>query len=173
ADVQVIVPIGTLLGLDAESGELVGYGPIPATVAREIASRPTSTWRRMLTDQQGHLVELGERRYPSPGQKRHVQARNPCCMFPHCTRRAWRCDLDHTRPYAWGGKTLVENLGPLCRRHHRVRHHSRWQVTQPWPGVFRWTSPTGRRYEVRPHSYLDGESTTVDLGMSGGNDQSR
>ncbi|KPM53783.1 hypothetical protein ACG83_21335 [Frankia sp. R43] len=163
ADVQVIVPIGTLLGLDAEPGELVGYGPIPATVAREIASRPTSTWRRMLTNEQGHLVELGERRYPSPAQKRHVRARNPCCTFPHCTRRAWRCDLDHTRPYASGGKTLVENLGPLCRRHHRVRHHSRWRVVQPRPGVFCWMSPTGRRYEVRPHSYLDGECATVEL----------
>ncbi|WP_054568175.1 HNH endonuclease signature motif containing protein [Frankia sp. R43] len=163
ADVQVIVPIGTLLGLDADPGELVGYGPIPAVVAREIASRPASTWRRMLTDGLGSLVELGERRYPSPGQRRHVQVRNPCCTFPHCTRGAWRCDLDHTRPYAAGGKTLVENLGPLCRRHHRVRHHSRWRVVQPRPGVFRWTSPTGRRYEVRPHSYLDGECATVEL----------
>ncbi|CUU54008.1 protein of unknown function (DUF222) [Parafrankia irregularis] len=173
ADVQVIVPIGTLLGLDGEPGELAGYGPIPATVAREIALRPTSTWRRMLTDPQGHLVELGERRYPSPAQKRYVRARNPCCMFPRCSRRAWRCDLDHTKPYAGGGKTLVENLGPLCRRHHRVRHHGRWRVTQPRPGVFRWTSPTGRRYEVRPHSYLDGESTTIDHGMSGENDRLR
>ncbi|CUU53682.1 protein of unknown function (DUF222) [Parafrankia irregularis] len=171
ADVQVIVPVGVLLGLDGEPGELAGYGPIPATIAREIALRPTSTWRRMLTDPQGHLVELGERRYPSPAQVRHVRARNPCCMFPRCSRRAWRCDLDHTKPYAGGGKTLVENLGPLCRRHHRVRHHGRWRVTQPRPGVFRWTSPTGRRYEVRPHSYLDGENITLDQGMSGENDR--
>ncbi|EFC85465.1 hypothetical protein [Parafrankia sp. EUN1f] len=42
-------------------------------------------------------------------------------------------------------------------------------MTQPRPGVFRWTSPTGRRYEVRPHSYLDGENTTTDHGMSGEN----
>ncbi|CUU56872.1 protein of unknown function (DUF222) [Parafrankia irregularis] len=173
AEVQVVIPIGTLLGMDTEPGELTGYGPLPAAVAREIAMRPTSTWRRMLTDPAGHLVELGERRYPSPGQKRHVRARNPCCTFPRCTRRAWRCDLDHTRPYASGGKTLVENLGPLCRRHHRVRHHGRWRVVQPRPGVFRWTSPTGRCYEVRPHSYLDGEYTTIDHGMSDENSRPR
>lgn len=39
--VSVIVPITTLLGLDEQPGELVGYGPIPACVAREIAADGT------------------------------------------------------------------------------------------------------------------------------------
>jgi hypothetical protein len=46
--VSVIVPITTLLGLDEHPGELVGYGPIPAPLAREIAAE--GTWRRLLTD---------------------------------------------------------------------------------------------------------------------------
>ncbi|CUU55762.1 protein of unknown function (DUF222) [Parafrankia irregularis] len=169
-EVQVIVPIATLLDLDTTPGELPGYGPPPADIAREIAYRPGSTWRRILVDPEGHLVELGARRYPSPAQHRHIQTRNRHCVFPHCTRPARRCDTDHTHPYTHGGKTVVTNLGPMCRRHHRVRHHTRWRVTQPRPGVFSWTSPTGRHYEVRPHSYRDGENTTHGHGTTSGHE---
>ncbi len=46
--VSVIVPITMLLGLDDQPGELVGYGPIPAPLAREITAE--GTWRRLLTE---------------------------------------------------------------------------------------------------------------------------
>ncbi|HEX2289124.1 MAG TPA: hypothetical protein VHH53_02770, partial [Pseudonocardiaceae bacterium] len=39
--VSVIVPITMLLGLDDQPAELVGYGPIPADLAREIAAEGT------------------------------------------------------------------------------------------------------------------------------------
>lgn len=48
------------------------------------------------------------------------------------------------------GPTAASNLGPLCQAHHLLKHHSRWQVTQPEPGVFAWTSPTGRIHTARP-----------------------
>lgn len=45
---QVIVPAGTLLGLDGEPAELAGHGPIPASMARDLAA--DATWRRLLTE---------------------------------------------------------------------------------------------------------------------------
>ncbi|CUU54670.1 protein of unknown function (DUF222) [Parafrankia irregularis] len=158
-DVQVIVPITALLGLGEEPGEIPGFGPIPADIARDLAMRPTSTWRRMLVDPLGALIEVADRRHPSPAQVRHVRARNRTCVHPGCTRRATRTDTDHTTPYAAGGPTIVVNLGPLCLKHHRLRHHPDrpWIVRQPRPGTFTWTSPLGTRFTVHPHDYITGE----------------
>src|SRR5215475_3438709 len=46
--VQVTVPASTLMGFDDQPGDLAGYGPIPADLARELAAE--GTWRRLLTD---------------------------------------------------------------------------------------------------------------------------
>ncbi|MEX5636501.1 HNH endonuclease signature motif containing protein [Parafrankia sp. FMc2] len=169
-DIQVVVPVTTLLGLGQEPGELAGYGPLPAAVAREIAMRPGSTWRRLLTDPQGALLEVADRRLPSPAQVRHVRARNRQCTHPTCTRPAVRTETDHTVPYADGGPTLTTNLGPCCKRHHRMRHQPGrlWKVRQPRPGVFEWTAPSGATTVTYPHNYLTGEEQlpATDWGMS-------
>jgi hypothetical protein len=45
------------------------------------------------------------------------------------------------------------NLGPPCRRHHRVKQAPGWKLEQPEPGVVRWTTPSGRSYTTRPTVY--------------------
>ncbi|MFZ1409867.1 MAG: hypothetical protein WAS07_00235, partial [Micropruina sp.] len=40
------------------------------------------------------------------------------------------------------------NLGPTSRRPHRAKTHSGWEVSQPFPGIFYWTSRLGFRYQV-------------------------
>ena len=39
--------------------------------------------------------------------------RDVTCVFPWCTRPAENCDLDHVIPYAEGGQTASDNLGPV------------------------------------------------------------
>ena len=63
-------------------------------------------------------------------------------------------DLDHTDPYVPPdeggppGQTAAGKLGPMTRRHQRIKMHGRWQVQQPFTGVFVWRSPHGRHYVV-------------------------
>lgn len=91
------------------------------------------------------------RRRPTSAQRRFVEARNPTCVFPGCTRPAVGCHLDHTVPYSENGATALHNLGPLCGRHHlRAKHRAGWKVVQTPPGAFEWTSPRGHTYTVRP-----------------------
>ena len=54
--VNVTVALSTLLGLDEQGAELGGHGPIPATLVRALAFDPNGTWRRLLTDDTGHLL---------------------------------------------------------------------------------------------------------------------
>jgi len=49
-------------------------------------------------------------------------------------------------PYDQGGKTCLCNLAPLCRRHHRTKQARGWALNQVSPGVFAWSTPSGRHY---------------------------
>jgi len=89
-------------------------------------------------------------RFPAAQMRRWIAARDETCRAPGCTAPARSCDVDHTRDHAEGGPTVHDNLGLLCRHHHRLKHEGGHRLDQPAPGEFRWTSPTGRSYEVPP-----------------------
>jgi hypothetical protein len=147
--IQVTVPLSTLIGIDDHPGELTGYGPIPASVARRIAA--DGVWRRLLTDPAtGRLLDYGITRYTPPQDLRDVViARDRECVFPTCTMPAHRCQVDHTIPHP-DGPTAATNLGPPCEPHHDLKTRWGWQLDQPEEGRFVWTSPVGKQYVQEP-----------------------
>jgi Domain of unknown function (DUF222) len=148
--VHVTVPLTTLLGLDEQAGELAGYGPIDADTARRLAT--AGTWRRLITDPvSGAVLDVGRTAYRPPADLAdHVIWRDRDCVAPGCSYPGESCQIDHTVPYPEGA-TAAGNLGLLCRRHHLVKHHTRWRLHQPQPGHFEWVSPTGHTYLTTPH----------------------
>ena len=152
--ISVVVPLSTLLGLDEYPGELVGYGPIPAQLAREIAA--DGTWRRLLTDPaSGTLLDYGRTTYTPPaGLADFVRARDLYCRNPICGQRAATADLDHTMAWDDGGHTSDQNLYAGCRHDHRLKTLSPgWQVDQHPDGRVTWTTPTGHSYTSHPYDY--------------------
>jgi hypothetical protein len=89
---------------------------------------------------------------PSEKLKDLVRARNATCVAPGCGAKAVHCDADHTAPWP-AGKTDQCNLGPACRRHHKLKQSRGWKLEQPQPGHFAWIAPSGRTYTVRPTVY--------------------
>ncbi|UMG92153.1 HNH endonuclease [Nocardioides sp. TF02-7] len=80
--------------------------------------------------------------------RRIVVQRDHHCVFPGCTKRAERCDVDHTVPHAQGGVTCPCNEAALCRGHHRAKTHAGWSYERLAPTVYLWTSPSRHRYLV-------------------------
>jgi hypothetical protein len=150
--IQVTVALSTLLGSDEQPGELTGHGPIPASLARRLASDKTGTWRRLVTDPAtGQLLDYGHTTYRPPKDLADfVIARDQTCTFPGCNRPACRCDLDHRVAYSEGGPTSSENLRPLCQRHHICKHDTDWSLDREPDGSHVWTSPTKHVYRSRP-----------------------
>ncbi|QLD10614.1 HNH endonuclease signature motif containing protein [Microbacterium oleivorans] len=145
AHVQVAVSALTLMGRDEGPADLAGRSPIDAATARELAGNSTS-WDRLLTHPvTGTVLECDSYR-PTSAMVRLLRARDRHCRFPGCRQPAIRCELDHTIAAAHGGPTRVRNLAHLCKRHHDVKHHTRWRVRQLAGGTLVWTSPTGRIY---------------------------
>ncbi|NUT35802.1 MAG: DUF222 domain-containing protein [Hamadaea sp.] len=89
-------------------------------------------------------------RYPSAPMRRWIAARDTTCRAPGCTHPARTCDIDHTHDHHDGGPTTDDNLGLLCRHHHRLKHETDHHVQQTEPGTFRWTTPHGKTHDVTP-----------------------
>ncbi|MCM3885406.1 HNH endonuclease [Frankia sp. R82] len=170
-ELQVVVPVETLLGLTELPGEIPGFGPLPAEVVRQMSEDPRCTWRQILTRRDsGDLVDVSQRRFPSAALARKVRARNTTCALPGCGQPASGADLDHTVAWADGGPTHEGNLAPVCRRHHRMlgrRKHrpasqagaagqnepTSWLIEQTAPGHITWTTPTGTQHHTYPDNY--------------------
>jgi hypothetical protein len=131
--------------------EIAGVGVIPGDVVAGICARFDTRVRRVLLDEAtGTTAETGSTGYQPPaGVRRFVTTRDGHCRAPGCARAARFCDLDHV--IAWpAGPTKAENLLTLCRRHHRMKHQTRWQVVMTRDGVCTWTDPFGQEYTTYP-----------------------
>jgi hypothetical protein len=144
--VNVTIDLPTLLGLAENPGELAGYGPIPASVAREIAA--DARWKRFVTEPlTGNLLDFGREHYEPPqALKDFLIARDRTCRFPGCRRSAILSDLDHAESWRNGGETSRDNLGALCRRHHKMKTHHGWELESFPDGSCIWRSPFGKEF---------------------------
>ena len=156
--VDIRVDLQTLSGLAAHPGDLGGYGPVVADIARQTAEQnPQAEWRYLVTDPETNQpIAIGTtNRRPSAEQRRIVELFHPRCVFPGCRMPATECDLDHRVEWSAGGPTTVGNLVPVCRTDHRIRHEAGWRHRFDVDGGHIWTSPTGATYRVRPTEFGD------------------
>jgi len=142
--IDLRVDLTTLMELAEHPGDLAGYGPVCADLARRIvADRHDTEWTYTVTHQ-GRPVATGTtRRRPTTGQRRLARARETTCTFPGCRMPAAACDLDHRVPWAEGHRTDLDDLAPRCRHDHLIRHRFRWTDRRLPDGRHRWTSPLG------------------------------
>ncbi|MDX6230414.1 MAG: hypothetical protein QOI76_3804, partial [Frankiales bacterium] len=170
-----LISLPTLLGLREDTGELAGYGPIPAGMARQLATN--SEFQRMIYHPvDGPLLDYHTRTYRPPQDlDTYIRARDRHCRFPGCTRPAQDCDLDHTQPFRHepdpgqndvpeqkavpeqdddqGGSTSAGNLASLCRYTHRAKTHGHYHTRQDPDGTLHLSTPLGRTYTTKPWDY--------------------
>ena len=155
ATVQVTVPALALMDSRVDDPfaptTLAGFGPIDPDTARSLAGG-ASHWERILTHPISGAVLAVDGYRPSAAMKRSLAVRDQHCRFPGCRQSTAHSDIDHTTDWQHGGSTSISNLAHLCRRHHTLKHHTPWTVTQKADGVLEWTSPTGRIYPDHPTS---------------------
>lgn len=159
---DIVLDLPTQLGLTRNPGELVGYGPITAETARDLAQ--DAAMRRLVTDPiEGVVIDVGRRRYrPTKRQRDIVNAVHRTCSMPGCARPSIHCDQDHRIDFGEDGRTSTCNLHPLCRRHHNLKTKRYWRIDQLLDGTEVWTSPLGFTYRKRHPIYPDGLIQALD-----------
>ncbi len=149
AQVDIVVDLSTLAGIDEKPGHIPGWGPVTAEMSRRIVSeQPDATWVGTVKKNGNPITSGILRRRPTVAQERSVLGMHATCVFPGCRMPSSDSDLDHTVAHSDGGPTVTENLAPLCRYHHRVKHEGGWSYRRECPGLHTWTSPLGHRYTV-------------------------
>jgi hypothetical protein len=113
----------------ADRRELDGSGPITNDTFERLLC--DSRVQRVLTDSEHVRVDLGRAsRTVTPAQRRALKHRDGGCGFPGCDRPPHWCDAHHLRPWDAGGRTDLDNLVLLCRRHHMLVHEHGWSLTR-------------------------------------------
>jgi hypothetical protein len=147
-NVDVTVTMETLTGLVDHPGELAGFGPVIADVARKIANDTNGDLRVIICDdttgEPTHVVTPTRR--PTAQQRRRVTTRDRTCVFPGCCMPARGCDIDHTKAVQDGGETCDCNLAPLCRHDHGIKHEHGWTYQKLPDGTPEWTTRLGHTY---------------------------
>lgn len=147
--VHITVDLATLADLSQHPGDLAGYGPVVADIARQVTGQLGSEpWEWTVTgDGAGMPICDGTtRRRPTASQVRRVRAGSRTCAAPGCRAPAVDCDLDHIRPWAESKTTSSQGLAPCCEKDHCTRHLTGWRYERLPNGDFLWTSPLGVRY---------------------------
>jgi hypothetical protein len=152
ADLAEVLPrvqlfVHTYAGPDREAiARVEGHGPVTDDWVREVLGPKARFTIHPVLDLAGQApVEA----YEIPDRhRRAVHLITPADTFPFasCTTRSMQ--VDHTIAYEAGGVSGVGNYGPMTTHHHRIKTHGRWQVRQPFPGLYLWRDPHGTFYLV-------------------------
>ena len=104
-------------------------------------------------------LDLGRTtRLANRAQRRALRALYPTCAIPGCDTRYELCKLHHVIWWEHGGCTNLDNLLPLCVRHHHAVHDTGWhlkltpdrQLTITYPDTTTHTTGPPRRSRPRP-----------------------
>lgn len=173
----ITIPMLSLLGFSNQPAELEGYGPISIDVARKLTANAPSFYRVLTDPLTGEPLALNpESRRVSRSMRAFLRSQQDECAFPQCTAKAATSDYDHIVAWEHGGNTSQEQLEPLCRKHHKIKHFKDdhpdnrtpsarrsperasmklrgWTPTMTASGQPSWTSPSGKYHAPKSPNY--------------------
>jgi hypothetical protein len=139
--------VHTYAGPEASGiARLEGHGPVTEDWVREVLGPACRFKVQPVLDLEG-MAPVDA--YEIPDRHRQaVHLMTPADVFPFSSSLSRKQQVDHTTPYDRGGASGVGNYGPMTTTHHPIKTHGRWDVRQPFPGIYVWRDPHGAHYLV-------------------------
>jgi hypothetical protein len=139
--------------VDADGKPTVDWGlpvDLPDDVLRDVAARAkvhvVAVWPPAELD-------LGRsQRLASAAQRRVLRALYPRCAIPGCEVRFSRTKAHHVWWWEHGGPTDLDNLLPICNRHHHCVHDKGWKLKLLPDRTLEITLPDGESMTTGPPS---------------------
>ncbi len=130
SDVVVHIDLETLTnGLSASSTHRTSFGAdLPVETIRRIACDANII--PLVLNGAGMPLDIGRsQRLASAAQRRALQATHDTCAFDGCAVAFHACQIHHINYWENGGPTDMNNMIPLCSRHHHAAHEGGWTLS--------------------------------------------
>jgi hypothetical protein len=151
ADVTVNVDLATACHgrHDTTLCQLADGTPVPVSTAQRLCCDATIALAAI--DDHGEAVAVGrESRTATRAQRRALAAMYATCAHPHCEVSVDRCRVHHLVFWRNGGRSDLDNLIPVCERHHHLVHEGGWRLTMTADRRCTWTQPDGTIWHEGP-----------------------
>lgn len=130
AEVIVLIDHETLLAqLSRSPITQLGSGePIPAAEARRLAC--DAGLIPAVLGGRSQPLDVGRTgRLATPAQRIALRAAHETCCITGCDVPFDHCEIHHISWWRHGGGTDLDNLAPVCSKHHHLVHDHRWILT--------------------------------------------
>ncbi len=115
----------------------------------------TATVTAAILDSDGTTLAVGRcERIANRAQRRALRAMYRTCVYPGCDVTFDRCHIHHIQWWDHGGSTDLDNLVPVCHRHHHLIHDEHWTLTIDQHRTLRWYRPDGTLHHETPFQPL-------------------
>ena len=95
----------------------------------------------------GEALAVGrEQRVANRAQRRALRAMYRTCAHPHCDVTFDHCQIHHVIPWERFGPSDLENLLPLCSKHHHLVHEGQWRLSLKPDRTITLQRPDGTHY---------------------------
>ncbi len=145
----VVVDAETAATGRMRDGSICRLGPIdlpPSTAARLLCD---STLRRVVMGAGGEILDVGRKvRDATPAQRAALEALYGGCCWPGCDAPFRATHIHHIHEWEHGGPTDLDNLRPLCVRHHHDVHEGGWRIEVRRGGEVAFHRPDGSLWQV-------------------------
>jgi hypothetical protein len=146
-EVSVLIDFRTLLdGLhDSSICETSGGQQLPVETVRRLCCEANIV--PIVLGGAGEVLDAGRQcRLANRAQRRALRAMYRTCANPSCTVEFDSCRIHHVIYWERGGRSDLDNLLPLCERHHHLVHEGGWTL-QLFPDRRTiWRTPNGTVY---------------------------
>jgi hypothetical protein len=145
--VHVVVDYEALMRGHTETGEkceIPGIGPIPVTLARQMADDAVL---KILLTKGVDVITVAHAGYSPPAHVRSaLEVRDPTCIVPGCNRRR-KLQIDHRNAYGRTRVTKLDDLARLCPFHHYLKTFCGYTY-RGGPGAWEWLAPEHRDVDL-------------------------
>lgn len=144
ADISVIVDADTLTGEHDCIGACETQHGAPMAFESVRALLCNGTITPIIVDHDGQVLDIGRtQRTANRAQRRALRAMYRTCAAAGCDVPFDRCEIHHIDPWELGGTTSLDNLLPVCSRHHHQIHALRWRLHLAPDRTLTITAPGG------------------------------
>jgi hypothetical protein len=145
--VHVVVDYDALMRghtVAGEKCEIPGIGPIPVTLARQMAD---DAILKVLLTKGVDVVAVAHGGYTVPAHLRSaLEVRDPQCIVPGCNQRRG-LQIDHRNTFSRTRVTKLEDLARICRFHHYLKTFLGYTY-KGGPGARQWIPPENRDVDL-------------------------